>query len=369
MKSLALAGCVAIFLVSAVRADEPAATGTQAAAQSPAEQIRQNPNDDKALNTYIGNQLRAAMTIMPSNPDAAEKQLRELAGLLDELQPDAQAAKTLVQRGKTAVTAYLGQVELARMTLDDLQKKLEANPDDVRSLANYVSKVMQQIGPLARTEPEKADEQLKAAREFLAGVAERAQQDTTKTQLTNLGTRLDSLTRSIESGKKLAALIGKDAAPLAVEAWANGEPLTESDLKGKVVLLDFWAVWCGPCIVTFPHLREWQEKYADKGLVIVGLTRFYNYSWNDATGRAARSQQPVPKEDELQMLEKFAESHNLHHRFAIQKDSSLSDYYGVTGIPHVVVIDRQQKVRLMRVGSGEANAQAIEAMIKQLLDE
>ena len=52
------------------------------------------------------------------------------------------------------------------------------------------------------------------------------------------------------------------------------------------------------------------------------------------------------------MLVEFARSHDLKHRFAIQADDSLSDYYGVTGIPHVVVIDQQGIVRMMRIGSG-----------------
>lgn len=136
----------------------------------------------------------------------------------------------------------------------------------------------------------------------------------------------------------------------------------------KPVLVDFWAVWCGPCIATFPHLREWNEKYADKGLVIVGLTRYYNYAWDDAANKASRSPSPVSPEAEQEMLKKFAEQHNLHHRFAIQKkESGMDDFYGVTGIPHVVVIDQEGKIRLMRVGSGDANAKAVGDMLEQLL--
>ena len=71
--------------------------------------------------------------------------------------------------------------------------------------------------------------------------------------------------------------------PLAVKNWVNGTQLTDADRKGKVVLLDFWAVWCGPCIATFPHLREWNEKYADKGLVVIGLThKDYGFVWDEA---------------------------------------------------------------------------------------
>ena len=178
---------------------------------------------------------------------------------------------------------------------------------------------------------------------------------------------LASVQRFLDAARKQHALIGQPAAPLKVEAWVNGTPLTDDDLKGKVVLLDFWAVWCGPCIATFPHLRQWQEEYGDKGLVMIGLTRYYNFTWDEEANKAVHSTKPVSPADEQAMLAKFAAAHNLKHRLAVQADDSLSDYYGVTGIPHVVVIDQQGIVRMMKVGSGEANAKAIEGLIAELL--
>lgn len=64
--------------------------------------------------------------------------------------------------------------------------------------------------------------------------------------------------------------------PLAAElqgitGWINAEPFTLASLRGKVVLIDFWTYTCVNCIRTFPFLRDWHEKYADKGLVIVGV--------------------------------------------------------------------------------------------------
>ena len=56
-----------------------------------------------------------------------------------------------------------------------------------------------------------------------------------------------------------------------VSGWINSEPLRMTDLRGKVVLIDFWTYTCINCIRTFPHLKEWHAKYADKGLVVVGV--------------------------------------------------------------------------------------------------
>jgi hypothetical protein len=63
----------------------------------------------------------------------------------------------------------------------------------------------------------------------------------------------------------------------------------------------------------------------------------------------------------------FATHHELKHRFAIQpSDSEFSKLYGVNGIPQAVVIDRQGKIRMIKVGSGKANAQAIDQLFAEL---
>ena len=69
-------------------------------------------------------------------------------------------------------------------------------------------------------------------------------------------------------------------------------------------------------------------------------------------------------------MEKFAKHHQLEHAFAVMDDGGeLNRYYGVTGIPQVVLIDRNGRIRMIRVGSGEANATALHDMIEKLLAE
>ena len=67
-----------------------------------------------------------------------------------------------------------------------------------------------------------------------------------------------------------AALEGKPLRALDVTGWVNG-PVVAADLKGKVVVIDFYATWCGPCMAAIPHNNELLKKYKDKGLVIVGI--------------------------------------------------------------------------------------------------
>jgi thiol-disulfide isomerase/thioredoxin len=366
LSSLILAACVS----TAWAADEPAPPASPAApAKSIEQQLKEDPNSTAALNQYMISNLRQLSATMIAEPKKADEILKAMNETLNSLEPTADDAKQLLARAKDAVSFYEQRLEIARASMDDLKAKLAENPDDVKAIQTIIAKTTQELGPLASSEPQKAEEQLAKVQEFLNSLKEKATSEEAKKALEEKDRSFARLTDAIERAKRLAALIGSEAAPLSVEAWVNGDPLTDADLKGKVVLLDFWSVWCGPCISTFPHLREWQEKYADKGLVIIGLTRYYNYTWNAEAGRAVRSQEKVTPEQEQQMLLSFAEHYNLHHRFAIQKDSTMSEFYGVTGIPHVVVIDREGIVRLMRVGSGEQNAKDIEEMIEKLIAE
>lgn len=357
MKRVLLSLALACVLAAPVGAEETAA-----------DKLKANPNSTDAINAYMNEGLRQIVPLLQKDPDAAQKKLDEMKAFLAEIKPDQQAATALLQRTTTFLNNYERQIELARIPLTELEKKVDQDPNDQDTFGKYVQKALLAISPLARAEPDQAGQLLKDFQQRVKKTAEVTTNPAVKTQVTQLDRQLASIERAIESGRKLNALIGKDAAPLEIEAWVNGKPLSDAELKGKVVLLDFWAVWCGPCIATFPHLREWHEKYSDKGLVIIGLTRYYNYSWDDAANKASRSAKPVSAESEQEMLKKFAEQHNLHHRFAIQKkESGLDDFYSVTGIPHVVVIDQEGKVRLMRVGSGEANAKAVGDMLEQLL--
>ncbi|WP_354686460.1 thioredoxin family protein [Cupriavidus necator] len=64
---------------------------------------------------------------------------------------------------------------------------------------------------------------------------------------------------------------GKAPEFTGIEKWLNSEPLTVAGQRGKVVLVDFWTYTCINCIRTLPHVKQWYDKYRDKGLVVVGV--------------------------------------------------------------------------------------------------
>jgi thiol-disulfide isomerase/thioredoxin len=158
---------------------------------------------------------------------------------------------------------------------------------------------------------------------------------------------------------KQSELRGEIAPEILVARWIDQKPVKLADLRGQVVLLDFWATWCGPCLAAFPYLKQWHEKYKERGLVIIGLTRYYG---------SGEGRDMLPAE-EFTFLEKFKKEHELPYGIAVAEGSENHGNYAVTGIPTAVLIDRQGKVRFMTTGTGAGSETQIAAMIEKLLQE
>jgi thiol-disulfide isomerase/thioredoxin len=169
-------------------------------------------------------------------------------------------------------------------------------------------------------------------------------------------------------------MVGKAAPNIMGDACVNGQVKSLAELKGKVVLIDFWAVWCGPCIATFPHLREWSKEHGKDGLVILGVTTYYQrLGFDKEKGSLTQLKEKVLSPDEERaMVKDFSEYHKLTHPLLL---SPAKDYgqagkdYSIRGIPTAVLVDRHGMVRMIRVGSGQANADALHNEIKKLLAE
>jgi len=144
------------------------------------------------------------------------------------------------------------------------------------------------------------------------------------------------------------SLIGDPAPELRMDRWLDGDAILINELRGKVIILDYWATWCAPCIKTFPELRGLYEKYRDNGLVIIGITRVDN-TQNEKT------------------IEDFVAKENFPYPIGISEESFNYLSYGVGGIPHVVLIDRNGIVREYLVGVQEEGK--LEKEIIKLLKE
>jgi thiol-disulfide isomerase/thioredoxin len=157
-----------------------------------------------------------------------------------------------------------------------------------------------------------------------------------------------------------ARLVGTPAPELVISRWLDGQPKTLGDLRGKVVLLDFWAMWSGPCVTAFPRLIEFQSKYADKGLEVIGVTRFYGRSDDEES---------LSREQEWKSLQSYKAKHKLTYPFAVGKmdDVTNEERYGVVGLPAVILIDRRGNVRHVKRGVGEYRK--LERQIEKLIGE
>ncbi len=153
------------------------------------------------------------------------------------------------------------------------------------------------------------------------------------------------------------------AAPTAPEIniaeWIDHQPVKLSDLRGRVVLLDFWATWCGPCRLTMPKLKTLHERFKKDGLTVIGLTQYY--------GRAGRT--VVTPQEELEHLRSYKKELKLPYAFAVAADEDNDVRYGVYSIPTAFVLDRRGRVRYISVGASAAGHDELANIIKRLLAE
>ena len=147
---------------------------------------------------------------------------------------------------------------------------------------------------------------------------------------------------------------------ISAAEWIDQTPVTLADLRGKVVLLDFWATWCGPCQQTIPKLNALHRRYKERGLVVLGLTDFEG----NIEGR------PATRAEETAYLRRFKRERGIAYGFAVEagaKETALG--YGVLSIPTAVLIDRRGRARFITISSNEEEAQMLARMVAKLLDE
>jgi thiol-disulfide isomerase/thioredoxin len=133
------------------------------------------------------------------------------------------------------------------------------------------------------------------------------------------------------------------AAPVFVKNDLHGKKVDLAGYRGHVVLLNFWATWCAPCLTEMPRFVEWQKVYGGKGLQILG----------------------VSMDDEVEPVRKMDQKLQLNYP-VVMGDEKLGDSYGgVMGLPITFVIDRAGKIRFQH--KGLTDLKQLEGEVKSLL--
>jgi len=143
----------------------------------------------------------------------------------------------------------------------------------------------------------------------------------------------------------------KGAAPeFENQTWINSSPLRLAELRGKVVLVDFWTFGCINCQHVIPGLRDWHSEFSDKGLVIVGMhAPEFDY------------------EKQLENVRAAVKQYDIKYAVAQDNDFKTWNKYQVRAWPTLVLIDKQGNIRYNYVGEG--NYDGTHAAIQALLAE
>jgi len=119
------------------------------------------------------------------------------------------------------------------------------------------------------------------------------------------------------------------AAPDFALKDADGKTVRLSDYKGKVVLLDFWATYCGPCKIEIPWFMDFERKHKDQGFSVLGV------SMDDEGWEAVKP---------------FVNDVGINYRVMVGNDSTAEQYGGIEALPTTFLIDRDGKIAAVHVG-------------------
>lgn len=155
------------------------------------------------------------------------------------------------------------------------------------------------------------------------------------------------------AGLFLLAQCGKEKKSLTSSApdftlkTLDGQEITLSQLKGKTVLLDFWATWCGPCRESIPHLIQLYHRYRQNGFELIGMD---------------------VGESDVEAVRRFVKSMDIPYPIVVTPDD-VAKRYRVSGIPATFLIDKEGNIRERIAGFNSTIAEELSRKVAELTSE
>lgn len=227
-------------------------------------------------------------------------------------------------------------------------------PGEVFGMCTEWAKAMGRAAPGAEAQA--------ARMQVLAAVKERLASTTDEKKQKSLNRMMALLNGAAMRGE----LLGHPA-PAMEMLWVartDGAPgwKTLADLKGKVVVLDFWATWCGPCVGSFPNVRTMRAKYSPEDVEIVGITSPQGYVAHKKRARADCKDDVAKEQSELA---NFMKDMEMTWTVAMTKEDVFNPDFAIRGIPFVAIIDADGNVA--RIGLHPSSEEEIQKAVDELV--
>lgn len=300
------------------------------------------------METELTQNYRAAKQFERAIPHA-EEAYRATKAIFEELSSRTDAINRLLNAGISVFETYkeLGKQKEAEAALEELRKEAAK----IQSTSLYYYAINEQIKYLIETKRKTV------ALQMYDDLLRQSQKDFPTKSLQ------EDIFRRLKKRDVPYQLLG-ETAPELVNIGIQNDPTIPppqilSKLRGKVILLDFWATWCGPCIDAFPSLIELHENFQKDGLEILGITRLY--------GKDGKL--PLTPVAEMEVLQQFKEEYKLPYEFVVANNDQNHRIYGARSIPTAVLIDRKGVIRYVETGTSSSREEEIREEVIKLLAE